>query len=130
MIRALMVVALLAGCGSVDVADVPPAGDIWFGDTFDPNTFAISDRMESVSASEGFALVGTVPEAIDADELSIRASLDGQQFMHEAANATGSGEVWGFTWTPVHAPGTLTIEYVDIGGNVLASGTIEVTPTQ
>lgn len=36
-------------------------------------------------------------------------------------------EVWGFTWTPVGQPGTLRIEYLDIGGNVLASGEITVT---
>lgn len=127
MLKIAVLVVLLVGCGTINAADVPPAGDIWFGQSFDPQTFALSGRMESVPATEGFALVGTIPEAMDPDDLAIRASLDGQQYLHEAFDATGSGEVWGFTWEPVGQPGTLRIEYLNIGGNVLASGEISVT---
>lgn len=124
----LLIAALLAGCGgSIDQADVPPAGDIWFGTAFDPNTLAISGRTDTVSTTEVFAFVGTLPSAMDGSEVNIRIAYDGQQVSNQEANATGSGEVFGFTYGPLFEPGTWTFEMTDIGGNVLASGDVTAT---
>lgn len=121
----LVTVLLLVGCGPVaDPAEVPPAGEVWFGSTFDPDTFEISGRTDTVTASETFALVATLPETVDASELMLRATHDGIIVSTEEANAEGTGQVWGFTYGPVGSAGQWTIEFLDIGGNVLAAGTV------
>jgi hypothetical protein len=126
--RWLIIAVLLAGCGpSANPDDVPPEGEIWFGSTFDTETFELSGRTKEVSTTEVFALVGTLPRSVNASELVIRSVWEGQQVASEPANASGSGEVWGFTYGPLVSPGEWTIEFTDIGGNVLASGTLTAT---
>ena len=121
----LLIAGLLAGCGGVEAVNVPPAGDIWFGDTFDTETFELSGRTDTVGTSETFALVGTLPRSIDGSELMVRASWDGNQVWNQPANVSGSGEVWGFTYGPLSQAGRWTFELTDVGGNVLASGSVE-----
>jgi hypothetical protein len=115
------------GGGGTDPIDLPPAGTIWFGRSFDTETFAISGRTDTVSATETFALVASLGRVVDGEDLNFRTSVDGQTVSNQAANASGSGDVWGFTYGPVFQPGVWTIELTDFGGNVLASGRVTVT---
>lgn len=108
-------------------ANLPPAGEVWFGSSFDASTFEIRGRTRSVGTNEAFALVAQLPRSMRADGLAMRLSLDGELVGNEAVNATGEGELWGFSAGPLFAPGTWTYEFTDIGGNVLASGEIEAT---
>ena len=108
-------------------ADIPPEGSVWFGSTFDPETFEIRERVQSVSTTETFALVASLPRVMDADEINVRLLLDGQTISNESINATGSGDIWGLTAGPLFSAGVWRFEFTDIGGNVLASGDIRAT---
>ncbi len=108
--------------------NVPPVGQIWFGSTFDPNTFSMSGVVTTVSAGESVALVAQLPQSISAGDASMRVSLDGTVILNQAlSNVKGSGELFGTTVGPFTIAGTYTYEIVDVGGNVLASGTLTVT---
>jgi hypothetical protein len=61
---------------------------------------------------------------MDAANLVIRVSYNGALVANSAANASGSGGVWGWSPGPLFAAGQWRYDLTDIGGNVLASGTI------
>ncbi len=111
-----------------NLADLPPVGKIWFGSAFDADTFAISHRLTTVTAHEAFSFVAHLKKAIDGSKLAIRVSWNGQLVATTAANATGTGDVWGFSPGPLFEAGTWRYDLTDIGGNVLATGTIKATP--
>lgn len=105
-------------------ADVPPVGQVWFGRSFDTTTLAVRDRLTSVGVSEGFVMVGRLPRTMDASGLVIRAFLDGQLVGSNEPAFTGSSDTFGFNLGPLFAPGSYRYEIADVGGNVLASGSI------
>jgi hypothetical protein len=109
---------------TVAQADLPPAGEIWFGQTFDPNTFAINGRGTEFTASQTFAAVVHLTQTVDGSTLNMRISWNGQVVANRSANATGSGDIWAWTLGPTFAAGTWTYEITDVGGNALASGEI------
>lgn len=108
-------------------ANIPPVGEVWFGSSFDADTFEIRGRTDSVGINEPFSLVAQLPRSMRADELGMRVSLDGELVTNEAVNATGEGELWGFSTGPLFQVGIWTYEFIDIGGNILASGEVEAT---
>ena len=108
----------------VDPAGLPPAGTIWFGSGFDPDTFAISSRLTSVTTNQPFSFVAHLTRSLDASAMGIRISWNGQDVPANAANARGTGDVWGFTPGPLYSAGAWKYELTDIGGNIVASGTI------
>jgi hypothetical protein len=114
------------GTASVSPENLPPAGTIWFGSNFDPNTFAIAGRLASVTTNQGFSFVAHLTRPIDASAMGMRISWNGQVVATNAVNAKGTGDVWGFTPAPIFSAGTWKYELTDVGGNVLASGSITV----
>lgn len=108
-------------------ANVPPVGSIWFGDSFDSNSFEIRGRKSSVGSSSSFSFVAHLTRSVDASELSIRIYWNGQLTANQAVNATGSGEIFGFSPGPLSELGEWKHELAGVGGNVLASGTITAT---
>ena len=116
------------GGGGPSAANLPPAGTIWFGSSFDPQTFAIANRLTTLTTNQGFSFVARLPRTMDASQLAIRASLNGQLMTSIAVNAKGSGDTWGFSPGPLFMAGTWKYDLTDIGGNVLATGTITATP--
>lgn len=107
--------------------DLPPAGSIWFGSSFDSSTFAIRGRTDSVGANQPFSFVAHLSRSMDASELVIRISWNSSLVSSTKANATGNGDVWGFSPGPLFEAGTWRYELTDVGGNVLASGSIMAT---
>lgn len=104
-------------------AALPPAGTVWFGKTLDTDTFELAGRTSWVDTSEAFAMVGVLPRTLKASEMLIRAYLDGQMVLMQAARrASGAGDVWGFSYRSLNVAGTWTFEIADTGGKVLASG--------
>ena len=146
-----MVVAavLVAGCGAarstpasagaslaagsstppaVTSADIPPPGAIWFGSTVDPQTFAITGRLTTVSAKQAFSLVARLPKPADGAELGVRTWFNGGIVGSIALGETGIGDIWAASPGPLPAAGTWRFDLVDVEGSVLATGTLTVTP--
>jgi hypothetical protein len=111
-------------------ANVPPAGAVWFGSSFDPDTLAVRGRTTSVGAQEAFAVVGHLTRSMDGSQVNIRMYLDGSLLATNALGGTGSSELWGFSPSPLFQPGEWRYEFTDVGGNVLASGTVTATGGQ
>ncbi len=125
-LSALLVIALV-GCGGVNRADAPPVGTIWFGQSFDPSTFVITGRTTSMALGAPAVMVGNVGKSMKPEELRIRATFDGEVVNDQAVTGSGVGEYWGFPITSMPAAGDWTFELLDVGGTVLASGTLTVT---
>jgi hypothetical protein len=108
--------------------NLPNRGQVWFGDSFDTDTFEIRGRKRTVGATESFAVVAQLQRSVRAEELVLRLSWDGQVVSNEGVNAPADdeGELWGFTGGPTFQAGSWRYEFTDIGGNVLAAGKIEV----
>jgi hypothetical protein len=116
------------GGGAEQPLDLPPAGVIWFGESFDADTFEIHGRTSTVAADETFRMVAHLEEAVAGDELVMRVSWNGSAVANQAASEESeSGDIWGWTLGPLFQAGSWRYELTDIGGNVLAAGTIEVT---
>lgn len=107
-------------------ADLPPAGTIWFGSSFDTNTFEVRGRTRSVRTGEAVSMVASLDEMVDGSDLTLRVYLDDQLVSSSDANADGSGDLWGWTLPPHFIGGTYRYEVADLGGNVLASGKLTV----
>lgn len=115
---------LLMGCGgTVAAKDIPPAGQIWFGQSFDPQTFALTGQRTTVGTQEPVALVAHLTKPIEGN-VTIRASLGGALIGSAPIEVTGSGEVFGYVLGALVTPGEYRYDIVDIGGNVLASGIV------
>jgi hypothetical protein len=107
------------------IVDLPPSGQIWFGSSFDPATFALKAKTFRVNINTPFSMVASLTRSVDGADLSVRLSLDGGLAKSQPLHVTGFGAVWGFTPDPLPAGGTWRYDLVDIGGDVLASGTIQ-----
>jgi hypothetical protein len=106
--------------------NIPPTGQIWFGSSFDPSTFALSGITTTARTGSTVALVALLPRSISSGTANMRVSLNGTLVVNQAVTMTGSGELFGTTAGPFTIPGTYKYELVDLGGNVLASGTLTV----
>lgn len=123
MKRLLVLALFVAACGNVAVKDVPPAGQMWFGQSFDPQTFAIAGRTSSVGTQQPVALVAHLTRSADT-QMTIRASHNGTFVQAAAVPVTGSGDVFGYVLGALVQPGDWRYDVVDVGGNVLATGTV------
>lgn len=113
--------------GGISAADVPPAGDIWFGTSFDPTTFEIAGKTSSVAVNEPFSIVAHTTRRTNMNELLIRNYWDGTLYLTQPITSSGEGDVFGFTPGAIALPGSWKYELVDIGGSVLASGTVQAS---
>jgi hypothetical protein len=135
-VLAVAFVAVLAVSGAfnskktVAPSDVPANGEIWFGSTYDPSTFALSGQTTSVSAGTAVALVAALTRPATAGErLTINTTIAGTQIPVGFATMDAGDDVMAdhLTGSLFALPGTYVIEVQDAGGNVLASGTLTVT---
>jgi hypothetical protein len=104
--------------------NLPPVGSIWFGQSFDTTTFEIRSRAFSTPAGQAIALVAQLPRSVASGTANIRISLDGTIIVNQALNSQGEGELFGMTYVPPVA-GHYVVEITDIGGTVLANGSID-----
>ena len=126
-LSALLLISLVACGGGVNKADAPPVGTIWFGESFNPTTLAITGRTTTVALGAPAVLVANVGKSMKPEDLKIRASFNGEVVNDQAVSGSGVGEYWGFPITSMPAAGDWLFELLDTGGTVLASGTITVT---
>jgi hypothetical protein len=115
------------GPAGVSSANLPPAGTIWFGSSFDASTFEIRDRTTSINSQQGFSAVAHLTRSMDGSAHSVRISYNGTVVSSSSVTWQGWGEVWGFSPGALLAAGDWRYELIDVGGNVLASGTIRAT---
>lgn len=122
----LLLVVLLLGCAAPKTVttNVPPAGAIWFGTSFDPSTMELAGRKTTVGQSEAFSMVAHLTRSMNASDLVIRSYFEGKLVGQSPVSAQGSGDVWGFSPGPLLAAGSWRYDITDVGGNVLASGTL------
>lgn len=106
--------------------NIPPTGQIWFGSSFDPSTFALSGITTTARTGTTVALVARLPRTVSSGDVNMHVSLNGTLVLNQPVAMTGSGDLFGSTVTPFVVPGTYKYELVDVGGNVLASGTLTV----
>jgi hypothetical protein len=107
--------------------NIPPTGQIWFGSSFDTTTFALSGITTTARTGTTVALVALLPRSISTGAASMRVSLNGTLVVNQAVNMNGSGDLFGTTVGPLTISGTYKYELVDLGGNLLASGTLTVS---
>src|SRR6187549_2155280 len=74
---ALLIVALVAAggyvmTGFVRAPSIPPEGTIWFGMSFDPDTFEIRERLTSVGPEDSFVMVARLTRPLLGSRLVIR----------------------------------------------------------
>jgi hypothetical protein len=107
---------------------IPSPGVVWFGETFDPETFSISGHTNSVGALDSFVWLAHLPGGVyEATELVVRTSWNGSLVATEAVNGTWSpGDLIGSTGGPLFEPGQWEFNMVAPGGNVLATGFVTV----
>ena len=111
--------------GGPTSADLPLAGEVWFGASFDSTTFELRARATTAPPGQTFALVAHLRQTTSMSNASLRISLDGTTYVNQALGLSGEGDIFGVTYTPPVA-GTYRFDVADVGGNVLASGTIMV----
>lgn len=108
-------------------ADVPPVGQVWFGTTFDSSTLELSGRTSSVGSTSPFSLVGHLTKSMAGKDLVVRIYFNGALVGTTGINAAGDGDVWGMSPGPLFAAGEWRYDFTDVGGNVLATGTVTAT---
>ena len=102
--------------------NIPPEGAIWFGTSFDPDSYEVSGRLTSVGPDEEFVMVGRLPRSLAGSRLVIRAYLDGALTTIAWTSSNDEGGIWGFNLGPIGMPGTWRYEIAEIGGSALATG--------
>lgn len=148
LVVVVMTAVLVAGCGgatrtpaspgvaangsstpsSVSRADLRPVGAIWFGSTVDPQTFAITGRLTTVTGQQEFSLVARLPQPMDGSTLAVRTWFNGRIAGSIPLGETGIGDIWGSSPRPLQSAGTWRFDMTDVDGNALATGTLTVTP--
>lgn len=104
--------------------DIPPAGTIWFAESFDQGTFEMPSRVSSASVGETIAFVGH----LTAPGTGIQVRLmQGGSTVIRPNEGIPDGTDFASGTLDLRLAGPLTVELVDEGGNVLASGSLDVS---
>ena len=132
----LAVVLLVVGAGGFFITrqsgvqpgpNVPPAGTIWFGTSFDTTTFEVSGQASSFAQGDRVVMVAHLSRTIPGGQ-SVNVLLDGVILRSESPTASDYN-LYGIALNAAVLPtGTHTFEVEDVGGNTLASGAVTITP--
>ena len=81
--------------------DRAPVGEVWFGSSYDLETFEIEGRTDSVQLGAPLALVTQLETSIAPEDLMLRLSRGGAVVQHDAADVEGTHEsrLYGFAGT-------------------------------
>jgi hypothetical protein len=126
VIVAAVALSRLGGAGDGG-ATTPPAGVIWFGDSYDSTTFVLRERWTSTTAGRPMAEVAHLTSPVAAGEATLHISLGGSVIANQPLNGLASpGNLIGLSFTPPE-PGSYTFTITGSDGATLASGTISVS---
>jgi hypothetical protein len=123
----------LAGCGgggTVPAQDVPPAGTIWFGTAYDVTTFHLTGHATSFPLGQQVALVARMSRAMGNERVEIDLTTSGIRLPVGYTSFTPGNDIAAELVPPNYLtiPGQIAFQAQDAGGNVLAIGTITITP--
>jgi len=124
LLAAVVIVYVVTGGLLPRAPSIPPAGTIWFGTSFNQDTFDVQGRLAFVGPDDTFFMVGQLTRSVAGSRLVIRAYLDGDLIHVAWTMRTDEAGIWAFSLGPLIGPGTWRYEIADIGGSVLASGQI------
>ena len=106
-----------------------PVGEVWFGSSYDLETFEIDGRTDSVEEGAPLAFVTQLATGRAPRDLLLRLSHEIMVVQHERVEVEGTTEsrFYGFAGTAPPELGTWTFDFTDRDGNILATGKVEVT---
>ena len=103
---------------------IPPAGQIWFGDSYNASTFEMHELWTSVSTGRPISCVAHTTRDVAANGAKLHIDLEGTTLADQALGSlSGPGDLIGFTFTPP-AAGTYAFSIVGTDGSVLATGSL------
>jgi len=106
-------------------SNVPPAGSVWFGSSFDAKSFEIRDRADSFTSGAPVALVAHLSETVPAG-YAATIDIDGRSTPTTVAPSAGMDFYGVVIPSAFLTPGIHHVRVFDIGGNELASGSLTV----
>ena len=114
------------GPGTIDAVNAPDIGQIWFGTSYDPTTFALANRSDGQSAAGQVAYVAHLNRASRGEIVSTQITTEAGPLTFGSGNLT-SGSVFMAGLLPaLGSPGTYEVRIIDSGGNILASDPLTV----
>jgi uncharacterized RDD family membrane protein YckC len=110
----------------VSAENEPPVGSIWFGESVDDNTFALSGRSTTFPRGESIAYVASLTRDVDNETITLHTIFAGKDRLVDSYNFGSSGDVLAETIesTVLDGSGQMTFEVEDSAGLVLAVSTI------
>ena len=111
---------------TVSAENEPPVGSIWFGESVDDNTFALTGRSTSFPRGESIAYVAFLTRDVDNETITLHAIFAGKDRLVDSYNFGSSGDVLAesIEGTVLDGSGRMTFEVEDSAGLVLAVSTI------
>lgn len=109
----------------VTVADLPPAGHIWFGADFDGRAFTITGRADSVRTGSTVAAVARLSSPVREGHARIETGLDGNPIASHEVTVDDSApqDVIGWTFA-MPVAGAYRVTVLDPSGTLLAEGAV------
>ena len=107
---------------ATDGSNELPAGQVWFGSDFDPQTFRIANLTTTVKPGANVAAVAHLTTSIGDGQAFWRLLFNDQPFQNGLLRLSGYGDFLGTTLSPIHQEGRYEYDVVDLYGNVLAAG--------
>jgi hypothetical protein len=110
----------------VSAENEPPVGSIWFGESVDDNTFALTGRSTTFPRGEAIAYVASLTRDVHNETITLHTIFAGKDRLVDSYNFGSSGDVLAepIESTVLNGSGQMTFEVEDSAGLVLAVSTI------
>jgi hypothetical protein len=125
-------VLLLVACGGAGKATPGPnAGHVFFGQSYDTSTFAISGATAQAPQGHDIAFVGHFTRRVAKGQIHVLAVINGITVLQQNVQVTNgpwtvyAGRIPG---NRLFEPGPMLMRIVDDGNVLVSSGTLTVTP--
>ena len=112
-------------------AGIPPAGQVWFGAGYDPDTLAVCGRTTTVRTNAAFVVVAHFAQAHSTIDLTLTIFKNGlYQSRHSGSElGSGIGDLYEFATDGIDSEGVWKYAFTNPGGDLLASGRMTVSAT-
>jgi len=123
-----VLLVVLAGCSGSPDLDLPPAGAIRFGTSFNPDTFAVTGSKSTFTPNDRVAMVAAFTSTVRGS-VTLEATAGGMITLSQQLAFDGEAGSYAITVAVsqlTFVTGPVEVRFLDVGGNVLASGTLTV----